>query len=134
MIKIGFDVGGVLSKYPEILTPLINIIVAACSDQIEIHVLSDMHPKEKIIDWLQRNQLNIKPENVHSCDYAQHGELCKAIKCHELNIGIMMDDFVGYVAEGAPLRLLVMPDPHRPYFHDDWKTDGSEGDFGRRKK
>lgn len=133
MIKIGFDIGGVLSKYPEIFKPVID---ALCdSPDIELHVLSDMHPTEKCQDWIiNKNNLSIKPENIHSCDYSEHGELCKAIKCKELGIDIMIDDFVGYVAEGSPVRLLVMPDPHRPYFHDDWKTDGSEGDFGRRKK
>lgn len=133
MIRIGFDVGGVLSKYPEILTPFVNSLIINCPD-VEVHVLSDMHPKEKIIDWLQRNSLSVNPSNVHSCDYIEHGELCKAVKCQELQIDIMMDDFIGYLAEGSPLRLLVMPDAKRPYYHDDWKTDGSEGNFGRRKK
>jgi len=133
MIKIGFDIGGVLSKYPEIFKPLIDAL--SKSQDIELHVLSDMFPVEKCQDWIiNKNNLNIKSDNIHSCDYNEHGELCKAIKCKELGIDIMIDDFVGYVAEGSPVRLLVMPDPHRPYFHDDWKTDGSEGNFGRRKK
>lgn len=133
MIKIGFDIGGVLTKYPEILTPFVNSLVKNNPD-IEVHVLSDMHPVEKCQDWLARNGLQVKPENVHSCDYSTYGETCKAVKCKELDIDILMDDFIGYVAEGSPIRLLVMPDAKRPYYHDDWKTDGSEGDFGRRKK
>jgi len=133
MIKIGFDIGGVLSKYPEIFKPLIDAL--SKSPDIDLHVLSDMFPVEKCQDWIiNKNNLSIKPENIHSCDYKEHGELCKTIKCKELGIDIMIDDFVGYVAEGAPVRLLVMPDARRPYFHDDWITDGSEGDFGRRKK
>jgi hypothetical protein len=133
MVKIGFDIGGVLSKYPDILTPFVNSLVENCPD-IEVHVLTDMHPIEKCRDWVARNGLKVKPENVHSCDYKEHGELCKTVKCKELSIDILMDDFIGYVAEGAPIRLLVMPDAKRPYYHDDWQTDGSEGDFGRRKK
>lgn len=133
MIKIGFDIGGVLSKYPEVLTPFINSLIFNCSHDIEVHVLSDMHPKEKIVDWLDRNDVYVSHENVHSCDYVEHGELCKSVKCQELKIDIMMDDFIGYLAEGSPIRLLVMPDAKRPYYHDDWKTDGSEGTFGRRK-
>lgn len=133
MLKIGIDMGGVLSKYPEILIPLVNSIAMNIAD-IEVHILSDISPKEKIQDWLDRNNVYVNPENVHSCDYAEHGELCKAIKCKELNIDILMDDFIGYLTEGAPIRLLVMPDAQRPYYHDDWKTDGSEGNFGRRKK
>jgi len=53
--------------------------------------------------------------------------------CKELGIDILIDDFIGYVAvEGAPVRLLVMPDATKPYYDPNWKTDGSEGDFGRR--
>jgi hypothetical protein len=133
MIKIGFDIGGVLSKYPEILTPFINSLVKNNPD-IEVHVLTDMHPIEKCVDWIARNGLQVKPENIHSCDYANLGEECKALKSLELGIDILMDDFVGYVAPfGAPIRLLTMPDHTRPYYHDDWVTDGSEGNFGRRK-
>ena len=133
MIKIGFDIGGVLSKYPEILTPFVNSLVTNCPD-IEVYVLTDMHPIEKCQDWIAKNGLQVKPENIHSCDYEEHGELCKAVKSKELSIDIMIDDFLGYVAAGSPIRLLMMPDPERPYYHDEWKTDGSEGSFGRRKK
>ena len=49
---------------------------------------------------------------------------------------ISNDDFVGYMPWDstfgpAPIRLLVMPDPHKPYWADSWKADGY--DFGRRK-
>ena len=37
-----------------------------------------------------------------------------------------------FVASGDHVRLLVMPHPTEPYYHDDWETDGSEGKFGRR--
>lgn len=49
---------------------------------------------------------------------------------------MLIDDFPGYVATpgSPPVRLLMMPDPGEPYYHDDWRTDGSEGDFGRRRK
>lgn len=132
MIKIGFDVGGVLSKYPEVFIPLINSLLTSLN--IEVHVLSDMHPKEKIIDWLQRNKLTVPLDNIHSCDYVEYGERCKAIKSQELGLHIMIDDFIGYVAEGAPVRLLVMPDASRPYYADEWQTDGSEGNFGRKRR
>jgi hypothetical protein len=32
------------------------------------------------------------------------------------------------------VSLLVWPNPEEPYYHDDFETDGSEGDFGRRRK
>ena len=52
--------------------------------------------------------------------------------CEQLGIDILVDDFPGYVADGKHVGLLVMPNPREPYYHDSWRTDGSEGDFGRR--
>lgn len=69
---------------------------------------------------------------IYSADYKTHGENCKKVLCEHLCIDILIDDFIGYIAEGDFVRLLVMPDPRKPYYSDDWKTDGSEGDFGRR--
>lgn len=131
-VKVGFDIGGVLSKYPDILQPVVAALLA--SPHVEVHVLSDMFPHAKCVAFVHENGFHVPPERIHSCDYAAHGELCKAEKMRELGIDMMLDDFPGYLAEGCALRLLVMPDPHRPYFHSSWKTDGSEGDFGRRKK
>lgn len=132
MVKISFDVGGVISKYPHIFRPIINALLNAID--VKVFVLSDMYPHEKIMKMLHQNGFLLPPENVHCCDYAFHGESCKAEKMKELGIDLHIDDFPGYLAEGAAVRLLMMPDPREPYYHDDWITDGSEGNFGRRKK
>ena len=134
IVKVGFDIGGVLSKYPDLLRPVVAAL--ATSSEVEVHVLSDMHPHEKCVDWVvNRNGFAVLPERIHSCDYTLHGEECKAIKSREIGLDVLVDDFPGYVASiGAPiLRLLSMPDPTRDYYHETWKTDGSEGNFGRRK-
>ena len=132
-IKIGFDIGGVLSKYPDILRPIIAAL--SVSPDIEIHVLSDMHPIDKCIDWIRRNELSIINENIHSCDYAIYGEECKAMKAKEIGLHVLIDDFMGYIsiANSPILRLFTMPDHTRDYYHESWKTDGSEGNFGRIK-
>lgn len=130
MIKVAFDVGGVLSKRPEIFIPLLNALEA--SEEVEVFVVSDMHPQEKIIDMLYRNNIRIDPERIISSDYDKHGELCKTLVCKDLGIDILIDDFPGYVAVGDHVRLLMMPDPTRDYYADAWQTDGSEGNFGRR--
>lgn len=134
VVKIGFDIGGVLSKYPDLLRPILRALLAAPG--IEVHVLSDMHPQEKCVAVLRENGFDVPSDRVHSCDYGEHGEECKAVKSRELGLDVLVDDFPGYVASlGAPtLRLLAMPDPTLDYYHDDWKTDGSEGGFGRRRK
>lgn len=132
MIRVAFDVGGVLSKRPEVFVPLLKALEA--SPDVTVFVVSDMHPQARIIDMLARNGILIDPERIISSDYETHGELCKTVVCKDLKIDLLIDDFPGYVAQGDHVRLLVMPDPSRPYFADEWQTDGSEGDFGRRKK
>ena len=47
---------------------------------------------------------------------------------------VVADVYAGYLAQGCPVRLLVMPDPHADYYHPTWKTDGSEGNFGRMRQ
>ena len=130
-IKIAFDVGGVLSKYESIRILYSNLFHN--NRGIYPFVISDMHPVDKIKNMLKLNNLPFN-DNVYSADYATHGENCKKVLCEQLEIDILIDDFVGYVAQGKHVRLLVMPDPSEPYYSDDWKTDGNEGNFGRRKK
>lgn len=131
-MRIAFDVGGVLSKYPSIFVPLLRALHTC--EGVEVFIISDMHPVEKIVDMLQLN--GVLYNSVCSADYAEHGENCKAVLCEELSINILVDDFPGYVATvGKPrVRLLVMPDPDKDYYAPEWKTDGSEGNFGRRNK
>ena len=131
-VKVGFDIGGVLSKYPDVLRPLVIALVEA--EGFEVHVLSDMHPHAKCVEWVHKNGFPVVPERIHSCDYDEHGDGCKAAKAREIGLDVLMDDHLGYVAvPGAPrLRLLVMPDATEDYYHPTWQTDGSEGNFGRR--
>jgi hypothetical protein len=128
-LKVAFDVGGVLSKHKSLQKLFITL---SNNPTVEVHVISDMHPKEKIVKMLELNGLSCP--NIHSADYSKFGENCKKEICENLGIDILIDDFIGYVAEGDFTRLLVMPQPSEPYYSDDWKTDGSEGDFGRRIK
>ena len=132
MLRIGFDVGGVISKYPETFRNLLFALGRA--DSIEVWIISDMHPEQTIVDMLERNDISFSKQRVRSADYRTHGEMCKAVLCEQLGIDILIDDFPGYVAAGEHVRLLLMPSPTEPYYADSWKTDGSEGDFGRRKR
>ncbi len=131
MIRIAFDIGGVLSKWPQLITLLRALAV---SPSVEVFVVSDMHPVAKIVDVLERNGILLSTAHVVAADYATHGEHCKAVVCRDLGIDILIDDFIGYLVgvDCPPIRLLVMPDPNRDYYHPDWQTDGSEGNFGRR--
>jgi hypothetical protein len=101
---------------------------------VEVYVISDMHDVGKMHHMLIDNGLFIDKDKVHSANYKEHGEFCKTHLCKQLGIDILIDDFIGYLAEGDFIRMLVMPDAKQPYYADSWKTDGSEGDFGRRRK
>lgn len=130
-MKIAIDIGGVISKYPKQFR---NFVEGCTGSSIDIYIISDMHDTEKIYDMLVKNDILVDREKIFSADYNRYGEGCKAELCRELGIDILIDDFVGYVSLPGmpPVRLLVMPDAALPYYHEKWKTDGSEGDFGRR--
>lgn len=99
----------------------------------DVYIVSDIHPREMIQEMLEMNGFSIKPERIIPADYNKHGEHCKAVVCKELQLDVMIDDHLAYMTpEGATVRLLVMPDGYRPYYAEEWKTSGKEGDFGRR--
>lgn len=135
-MKIAFDIGGVLSKYPDILRPLVDVLIRHGGDDVEVFVISDMKPHAKAVAFCHDNGFEVPRDRIICADYDAHGENCKAIACEDLGIDMLIDDFPGYVAQiGSPrVRLLVMPDPSKPYYADEWQTDGSEGGFGRRKR
>lgn len=129
-MKVAVDVGGVISKYP---TEFKEILYVLKHTPIDVYIMSDMHPKEKISSMLRMNDIYVEDDHIISADYATHGENCKAIACDEYNINILIDDFIGYVASGKHIRMLVMPNPDLDYYHETWETDGTEGNFGRRR-
>lgn len=130
MVKVAFDIGGVLSKYPKIFKDLIVALEAGGAD---VYIISDMG-HVKICEMLSLNGIYVLPGNIYSADYTAYGENCKKILCEELKINVFVDDFIGYVAEGDFVRLLVMPNPKFDYYDETWETDGTEGNFGRRRK
>lgn len=137
-MRIAFDIGGVLSKHPQLYLSLIRKLLSESvmnNDSFEVFVITDMD-RNKALDSLRLNDFlypngPIYEQNVLSADYSQHGEMCKDVLLKALGIDIFFDDFVGYVVgNGAPVRLLVMPDAAAAYYHDDWKTP-DEASFGR---
>lgn len=130
VFKIGLDIGGVLSKYPDILKPLLHVLAGVSG--IEVHIVTDM-PREKALDMLAMNNVDHPPDRIHSGDYTTHGASCKAILARDLGLHMILDDHLDYVCTpGKPtMRLLVMPDNTRPYYHPMWKTPENSGNFGR---
>lgn len=155
-MRIGFDIGGVLSKYPEKIEELIWKFCNE-SDEIfqespdgycqyfpafdDVFFITDQHPKEEVIDSLYLNipdiMYHFNHEHVLCADYEKYGNLAKAILIKELGLDIFIDDFDGYLQWDSslgpqPVLLKVMPDAFKPYWSDSWKTKNNT-DFGRRK-
>jgi hypothetical protein len=154
-MKIGFDIGGVLSKYPERFKELISNFEFVT----DIYIITDQHPKDKVLQVLIDNGWYstyrsqgliaqtknefwdtyldgiIHPDNVYCADYEKYGNMAKAILIKELKLDIFIDDFEPYLAWDStlgpqPILLKLMPDVFKPYWSPKWKQDG--GDFGRR--
>ena len=129
--RVAFDIGGVLSKYPDQFRSMAKALQASC--EWEIFVITDMPDHDSTVQVLRDNGFDFIPENcVVNADYARHGEGCKKVNIEELGIDMFFDDFVGYVAHTSAINLLVFPNMFQPYYASSWKTDGKEGDFGRK--
>lgn len=129
--KIAFDVGGVLSKYPAIFRPLVAALQA--SADVEVWILTDMSNPQKVRETLALNGFDFPLERIVCADYETYGEACKSVLLEQLEIDVFVDDMPFYLAQGAPVRLQLLPDLTRPYYHDSWQIPGETGDFGRRK-
>lgn len=132
-MNVSFDIGGVLSKYPNIFRPIAKALSE--SSDINVYALTDMHIHDQSVKMVHDNGFDFIPsERIINSDYAKYGERCKEFAILEYGIDLHIDDFPGYCANGACLNLFTWPNPNEPYYSDDWITDGSEGNFGRRIK
>jgi hypothetical protein len=131
-LRISFDIGGVLSKYPRVFGAMVEALQAGGAD---VFVLTDMLDRQHSLDMLRKNAINVPDDHVVNCDYARLGERCKQREIDRLKIDLHIDDFTGYsdAAACSCVSLFVWPDPSLPYWADDWKTDPTVGDFGRRR-
>lgn len=133
-MRIAFDIGGVISKFPN---EFADMMAAFWRAEHLIYILTDMHDRDEVERMLKDNGVmrHIRsPGHILIADYATHGEAAKAVILRDKGIDVFVDDFPGYLVwpwpTPAPLRLQVMPDPRRPYWHPGWACNG--GEFGRR--
>lgn len=135
-MRIAFDIGGVISKYPDKFKALFWDYFINKDYPDNIYIITDMHPRDKVVKTLHDNGFEyIHEQHIYCSDYEKYGSLCKAVLLRDLKIDIFIDDFDGYLQWDSsfgpqPILLKVMPDGFKPYWHPDWKCDG--GDFGRR--
>lgn len=105
-----FDIGRVLSKYPRVFVTLPTALTAG--GHVEVYVITDMPDHDKAVKLLYDNGYTcVLPEHVLNADYTQHG------------IVLHVDDFPGYCANSGCVNLLVWPNPDKPYYADDFKSD-----------
>jgi hypothetical protein len=143
-LKVGIDVGGVLSKYPNEWRRLIESLTGP-EARCEVYVITDISPISYVIEVLTDNGFIIpdndyaysliKPENVLSADYEQYGNYAKAVVMREKGIEVYIDDDEKYlqwdtVFGPQPLLLKIVPDPLKPYWSDEWIQTG---ELGRRR-
>ena len=130
-MRVAFDIGGVLSKYPSHFRKMVDLFLGS---GVEVFVITDMQEREEILETLALNGFgSIPPDNVRAADYATHGEGCKAEVLRELKVDVFFDDFLGYlVLPDDTIRCLMLPDPFKPYWTDTWKMPKGSPEFGRR--
>lgn len=143
-MKIGFDIGGVLSKYPEDFKTLMQVLTGdEYFDEISMCIITDQHPHLEVCKVLADNGFMsfhrftkyslgknwkyktddgyfwgglIAPEDVYCADYEKYGNAAKAILIKELGINIFIDDFDGYLQWDSSLG----PQPILLKVQPDW--------------
>lgn len=116
-LKIAFDIGGVITKFPEICYTLISSL----KSHFDIYIVTDI-PRETAVKLCEKNGLFklIPSENLVSADWNQFGDRCKSMVYKDLGIDVAIDDRPDYIYEGVTLGLYTMPRPDLPYYDKSW--------------
>ncbi len=118
--KIGFDIGGVLSAYPEQFKTLINALEQ--SPHFQVYYITDM-PRATAEELLTLNEIQHNPERLLCADWNSHQNECKTRLANEVGLDFLVDDHLAYlIGETNALGLLVVPKSKQPYNHQEWKT------------
>jgi len=116
-MKIGFDIGGVISRYPEKMIQLMGILQMGGA---EVYVITDI-PFDIAVELCAKNHIAIAQDRIISCDWGKHMDLCKTKACEELGIDFLIDDRPDYCAVGDFIGLVVSPRPlTAKYYHETW--------------
>jgi hypothetical protein len=115
-LRVGIDIGGVLSKYPVRIKELIATLRRGGA---EVFIITDM-PEDTALRLLNKNNLAFLP--VLCADWAKYQELCKTVLATEANLDIVIDDYAPYVAEGEFIGMTVSPKPRLQYDGPGWNT------------
>jgi len=111
-MKLAFDIGGVLGKYPEVFLPMITALQKGGA---EVFIVTDISDKTTAEALLTKYGYSIASESILCADFQKNGERCKAVLIKEYGIDVLIDDHPGYCADSGCVSLFVWPDPHVPY-------------------
>jgi hypothetical protein len=121
-MKIGFDIGGTISRYPEKMKELMTILKKGGA---QVCVITDI-PYDQACQLCLDNEIPVLASQIHSCNWSEHQDLCKTLKCEELKVDFLIDDRPDYCAVGDFIGLVLAPRPKtRPYYSDSW-IDGDK--------
>lgn len=116
-MRVAFDIGGTISRYPNEMKAM---MIAFMAGGVEVHIMTDINPKDAT-KLIIANGLDFVPANhVHSCDWSTYGDLCKTQMMEQLGIDVLIDDRPDYCAAGNFIGLVVSPRPAVPYYHKSW--------------
>ena len=124
-IKMAFDIGGVLGKYPNVFRPMVSALQKGGA---EVFVLTDITDIKVAQEQLSRYEYIFSPEMILCADFEKYGERCKSVLIKEYGIDVLIDDHPGYCADSGCVSLFVWPDPLVPYESIDKKCIATNDD------
>jgi hypothetical protein len=117
-LRIGIDIGGVISKFPAEFRTLIDVLRK--SDNVEVYIITDM-PRATAEQMLTANTIAFESDHLLCAEWRTHQDRCKSVLMEEHHIDIMIDDRLDYIMEGVRIGLMVVPRAQLPYESPEWK-------------
>ena len=111
-MKLAFDIGGVLGKYPDAFLPMISALQVGGA---EVFVLTDILEMKVAQEKLNKYGYSFAPDHILCADFERYGERCKSVLIKEHSIDVLVDDHPGYCVDSGCISLFVWPDPYKPY-------------------
>ena len=122
-MKIAFDIGGVISRYPK---QMLEMMTALIKGGTEVHIITDMNQQDALTTCKENKILDIiNRKNIHSADWSANGDKCKTEICENIGIDILIDDRPDYCAQGNFIGLVLSPRPDTQYYAPTWKNAGT---------
>lgn len=116
-MKVAFDIGGVISRYP---FEMKKLMLSLIKGGVEVCIMTDMNAEDARNAVLENGLDFIPTDQIYSCDWSRHGDLCKSKMIESLGVDILIDDRPDYCAAGDFIGLVLSPRPDKNYYHDTW--------------